>query len=327
VSTSPARVWVRAALSAAILLAGCLPKASLSRRDEASADRYALVVDVAVKTEGLELPPFSWHLSGAVDWSFTRPFRDGSLGHLARFDGLTASTTRQGAAAVATPTPLSSAFVELRSFADGQLLAVSGASPWVGNPGHAELLDVLWPALSPHLPSSRAEAAEPFVTSWPTWVEGGPKVRTRLEARYTPDGETWGYSGTLAGVGGYVTVAGQASGTVELGEGAARLGAHLFDWTRTVTTVWAGGRRIVQTLHITGSLRHVGTVPASLLDMPVGAPDAASDARGLHLRDGRRAEDPPVDLTETLPFLLLPDDLPAEERARLGAEVTGTGTM
>jgi hypothetical protein len=322
-----ARVSACAALAAVTLLGGCLPKGALSRRDEALADRYSLALDVAVRTEGLDLPPFVWHVEGAVDWSFTRAFRDGSLGHLARFDGLSATTTREGGPAVATPTPLDGAFVELRSFADGQLLAVTGASPWAGNPGHAEVLDVLWPALSPHLPSARADASAPLVTSWPTWVGGGPKVRTRLEARYAPAGETWAYTATLAGTGGYVTIAGQATGTVELGEGDARLGAHTFDWTRTVTTVWAGGRQIVQTQHLTGSLRHVGTVPAPLLDMPVGAPDAASDARALHLRDGRHAEDPPVDLTATLPFLLLPDDLPADVRARLGAEVAGTGSM
>ncbi len=327
---SCARVVGRAALAllaAGALLVGCLPKESLSRRDEVEADIYRLVLDMDVRTEGLDVAPFRWHVEGDVGWSYTRTFRDGSFGHLVRLDGMSGSVSREGASAMPVPVPVDGALVELRSFPDGQVLAVTGTSPWTGSAGALEVLDVLWPTLSPHLPGSRAEAAAPFITSWPTWVEGGPKVRTRLEASWAPTNGAWTYTGTLDGQGGYVAVTGRAEGRVKLGEGETRLLSHTFDWSREVRTTWMGGRVLTQAQHIVGSLQHTGRAPAPPLDMPVASDDVAADARALHLRDGRRVEDRPVDLASSLPFLLLPADLPADELARLRAEVVGAGSM
>ncbi|MDP2315720.1 MAG: hypothetical protein Q8P41_22675 [Pseudomonadota bacterium] len=309
------------------LMASCLPKTSLTRRDEVDADLYALTMDMDVATIGLDLPPFRWHVEGTVGVSYARTFRDGSMGHLVRLEGMTATVARNGGATQPVPAPFDGAYVELRAFPDGQLLAVAGASRWVGDAGHLEVLDVLWPALSPHLPSTRAEAGGPFITSFPTWVESGPRLRTRLETTWTVAGDAWSYAGTVRGEGGPVAVSGTAEGRVELGEGDTRIQAHAFDWSRAVTTTWSGGRQITQDQHIAGSLRHTGAAPAPLLDMPSGADDATADARPLHLRDGRVVEDRPVDLASALPFLLLPDDLPPAERARLRAEVAGAGSM
>ncbi|MDP2309959.1 MAG: hypothetical protein Q8P18_28330 [Pseudomonadota bacterium] len=334
---APSRA-LRAALAAwgaSWMLVGCLPKESLSRRDEVEADLYALALDMDVRTEGLDLPPFRWHVDGTVAWSYTRTFRDGSLGHLVRLVDTSATIGRSGAtgapgAPVAVRGPADGALVELRAFPDGQLLAVTGGSAWTGGGDHLEVLDLLWPLLSPQLPSSRAEAAAPFVTSWPTWIEGGPKVRTRLDASWkTSNPSTWSYDGSLSGQGGYVAIAGQASGTVGLGTGAEspRLLSHTFDWSRVVTTTWAGGKTVKQDQHIVGSLRHAGRAPAPPLDMPIASDDVAADARALRLRDGRVVEDGPVDLASALPFLLLPDDLTPEEVARLRSAVTGAGSM
>ncbi|MES2643532.1 MAG: hypothetical protein V4850_28870 [Myxococcota bacterium] len=315
-------------LAVGLLLVGCLPKESLSRRDELEADVYALVLDMDVRTEGVELPPFRWHVEGTVTWSYARTFRDGSMGHLVRLVDTSATVARGEGAPVPVRAPADGAHVELRAFPDGQLLAVTGASAWTGGGDHLEALDVLWPVLSPHLPGSRAEAAAPFLTSWPTWVEGGPKLRTRLEGSWESLGKgKWRYAGPLAGHDGYVSLTGTASGEVGLGEGDTRLLTHTFDWSRTVTTTWAGGRTVKQDQHIRGALRHTGRAPAPPLDLPQTANDVAADARALHLRDGRVVEDRPVDLPSTLPFLLLPDDLPPEEAARLRAAVTGTGSM
>lgn len=316
------------AVVAAGLLAGCLPKESLTRRDEVGADLYALSMDMDVRTDGVDVAPFRWHVEGTLSWSYTRTFRDGSLGHLVRVLDTTATITRDGGVPVPVRGPASGAHVELRTFPDGQLLAVTGASAWVGGADHLEVLDVLWPVLSPHIPESPGRAGTPFITSWPTWIEGGPKLRTRLEATWSPAGKgAWSYDGRLEGQGGYVSVSGRASGEVGLGSNDTRLLTHTFDWTRAVDTTWAGGKTIRQDQHLTGSLRHTGRAPAPPLDMPITSDNAAADALALRLRDGRVVEDRPVDLASTLPFLLLPDDLPPDELARLRSVVTGAGSM
>lgn len=310
-------------------LAGCLPKESLTRRDEVEADVYALALEMDVRTEGIEVAPFRWHVQGTVAHSYTRSFRDGSLGHLLRLVDTSAAISRGAAAPVPVRGPASGAHVELRAFPDGQLLAVTGASSWAGAGDHIEVLDVLWPIVSPHLPGSRREAGAPFITSWPTWIEGGPRLRTRLEATWDARNKgTWTYEGRLEGQGGYVVVAGQAHGEVALGgSGDPRLLAHTFDWSRVVTTTWAGGRIVKQDQRITGSLRHTGRASAPPLDIPIASDDVAADARPLRLRGGYAVEDRPVDLATTLPFLLLPDDLTPEEVARLRALVAGAGSM
>jgi hypothetical protein len=273
--------------------------------------------------------PFRWQLDGKVQASFTRAFRDGSLGILVRFTDLSASVQRPGAAPVPVPVGLEGAWLELRAFPQGDVLRLTGASRWAGEKGHLEVLDGLWPALSPRLPERGAP--DPLVSSWPNLIPGGPQVRDRLEAHWQSTraggAPVWTYAGTVSGEGGPVQASGPASGRVTLRNGVPRVDEHTFDWARTVSSTWGGGARVTQEWHTTGSLRHAGTAPAPLLDMPIGSDDASIDALPLKLRDGGVAEDPPVDITADLPFLLLPDDLSAADRARVHATLTGTGRV
>lgn len=300
-----------------VLLFGCLPKSSLSRRDELEAAVYTLALDVAVVTEGAAVEPFGWALEGKIEWSYARTFRDGSMGHLVRLYDLRGRVSR-GERVTQAPVGLEGALLELRSFPDGEVLLVSGIAPYVGDAGHLEVLDVLWPALSPHLPGSREEA-EKHTTSWPSWVAGGPKVRNRLVARWTRAGDVWSYAGALSSEGGYVRGQGDAEGEVALGGGGGRVRAHHFAWERATTTRWPGGALVTQTYVVRGRIAYVGTAPSPALALPVGADDPVADAMPVRLVDGREVRDPPVDLAATTPFLLLPDDLGDEERRAVRA--------
>jgi hypothetical protein len=329
----------RAAIVGIVLVAmpaclpGCLPKGALGRRDDVEADTYALALDVEVHTDGpVTIAPFHWMLAGTIAESYTRTFRDGSLGHLVRFEGMTGTVERPGAAPVPVPVALDGAFVELRAFPDGEVLKVSGVSRWVGEKGHVEALDLLWPVMCPHLPGSAREAADTFGTGWPAWASSaGLAVRSHLASRWSYAKEAgashWRYTGDLLGTGGYVRGAGHAEGDVILGTGAARLAAHHFDWTRTVDTDWSTGAHVTQTWHATGRVEHRGTAAAPLLDASLAGDDLGADALPVRLRDGRVVEDPPVDLGATLPFLLLPDDLPEVDRAQVRATLVGAGRV
>lgn len=316
---------LRASVCAAaggLLLQGCLPRHALTRRDELEADLYTLSLTVDVTTEGLDLPPFTYALDGEVAWSYTRSFRDGSMGHLLRFPTLRGQV-RRGDTTVDIAVPFSDAIFELRGFPDGEVLTVAGAPRWSADAGHLEVLDVLWPALSPHVPPSRAEA-EAFTSSWPAWVSNGPRVRQRLVARWTSLGDDrWAYAGALRGEGGNVTTTGDAAGEVELGTRLSRLVAHRFTGTRTTRTRWAAGAEVAQTFVVRGSLARYGAAPAPPLDMPIGEDDASADALPLRLRDGRTVEEPASAGAPDTPFVFLPDDLPAEERAALRAPLVG----
>ena len=317
-------------------MAGCLPKQALSRRDEVGAESYALSVTTDVTSAGaLTLEPFRWTLSGTLLTSYTRTFRDGSLGTLVRFSGVKSTISRGAGTPVSLPAslpaPLEGAHFELRAFPSGELLRVSGLSAYVGRRGHAEVLDLVWAALSPHLPGKKQGDA-PLITSWHHALRGGPGVRTRMEAGWRPvrmaAGAGWQYEGTLEGNGGYVRSSGTTRGEITLGgQGDPRVVAHRFDVARSVETAWPTGARAIQGWNTTGELRHVGTADAPPLEMPVGEADAEADARSLRLRDGREVSDPAVDGIESLPYLLLPDDLTEEAVAAVRATLAGTGRL
>ncbi|MFN7144693.1 MAG: hypothetical protein ACK4YP_13035 [Myxococcota bacterium] len=309
-----------------VVLAGCLPRHAILRRDEVEAHTYAMDVAMDVTTDGLDVPPFTWRVAGNVATSYARTFRDGSMGHLVRFSGLRGEVTRDGET-VAVPVPFAEATIEVRAFPDGEILTVTGGAAWTGENGHFEMLDAVWPALSPHLPGSKDEAAQ-FATSWPAWVPGGARVRNRLEAAWTPPssaGGTWSYRGTLSGKGGNVELEGTGTGEVSLMKGDQRIVSRsTFDWDRTTHTRWGAGVSVRQAFAIRGELAHVGTEPAPPLDMPVTSDDRAADALPLRLRDGRVVQDAASAPTPALPFVLAPGDLGDDARAALRARIDGT---
>jgi hypothetical protein len=315
---------IRLLLSATLLLSSCLPRQALSRRDEVEADRYRLSMELTVSTSGVPLDPFVWRLEGDLGWSFTRSFRDGSLGHLVRFDGLQGQIERAGSVR-AVPAVLGEALFELRAFGDGEVLVVSGAPAWAGEAGHSEHLDLLWALLSPHVPG-REDAGGGMVTSVPAWVDSGPRVRTRLRSTWSEDGDRLRYAGDISSEGGGVRGAGTFQGELTLGGREARVRTHAITWSREWETRWPGAA-VTQQVDGRATLTWLGDEPAPPLDMPLGMDDRNADATPLRLRDGRTVTDPPSVPAGPFPFLLVPDDLPVEEREALRSALVGAGTM
>jgi hypothetical protein len=301
------------------LLSGCLPKGSLGRRDELEADRYTVDVSITTTTSGdLALPPFTWTFHGALLASYTRTFRDSSVGRLIRFEG--------------TSTPLDQAWLELRTFLHGPVLSVGPLAPWAGTRGHVEQLDFLWPAISPVIPDLRRGRASEVDTSWPDRLRGAPDVRATAHTRWTVTehhGDTAHatYAGTVALAGGPVSATGTTSGAVDLDLASARVSRHELAWTRRITTTWAGGTKVVQDEQISAVIAYAGTAPSPALGLPPVQDDPLLDAAPLRLADGREPVDTPVDSAAALPFLLLPDGMGEEERAAVRSRLVEAGTI
>ncbi len=136
--------------------AGCLPQGALSRHEALPAERYQVHVDVAVTTSPESvLAPFdrSWRFELVTRWA--RDFRDGSRGRYVRFER---SAPDPGADS------LHDAWLELRTFDSGQILAVNPLAGHVGrDAGNLETLDLVWAALSPAPPDFSRRADVPLL--------------------------------------------------------------------------------------------------------------------------------------------------------------------
>lgn len=308
------------AVAALILLSACLPKESLTRRDEVGAELYDVSVRSDVTTTGLDVPPFAWELNAKVGWSYTRTFRDGSLGHLVEVLDARAGLVGGVAAPV-----LERAILELRTFPDGRLLKVAGATPWVGDGAHIEQLECLWFALSPHIPGPRA--ASPFLSSWPIWAFEGMRSHAGLTATWTASSDDrWSYSGNFERSGGYVTNRSVVSGAIELGAGDLRVAGASWAARGDIETKWPAAT-VQQSITTNLTLQHAGRGAAPALDMPPVGGDMAADARTLTLKDGRAAADVDVSARAKTPFLFLPDDLPEEQRGAARASLFVAGSI
>ncbi len=326
----------------ALPLAACLPKHAVSRHDELQADAYALEARVDVQTEGLpaeqSVPPFQMVWSGTAQVQWARSFRDGSIGRLVALEVVQARIVRDGAT-VSVPSALDGAWLELRAFDDGQVLSVEQLAPWVGTQGHVETLDVLWPVLSPvlspRIPELSVGQAAHDEVSYPTRIEGGPRLQTRMSL-------DWTLRDVRAGVGDY-TVSGSArassptvdstaslEGALRVDGRSARLLRHASSWTRTVDTRWPSGARVSQRQSLSLTLEWIGSSPAVPLEGGVDlvrGDDPVADATSLRRADGRAP--PPLvgPLIASLPFLLLPDDLPDDRLTEVRRVLLGPATL
>lgn len=285
---------------AALLLAGCLPRQALSRADELEATRYHARVRLRAR-EG-ELAEAEWSSEGDLIWQWTRTFRDGTFGHVVVFEGM---RTEDGGAA------WERAAVEVRSFRDGEIVAVDGLGPWAGTAGHLELADVLWPALSPRVPDAADTA---YRAAWPILYPRGPGVRYQTHGSWASAGGVDTWQGTLTGEGPVLQVRGTALARIERDRGGVR--GAMVQRVASLTTRWAGGREVHQQMEAEVTLERVGSVPALPLLDTYTRDDAASDALPVRLADGRVVDRAPV-RPDQLPFLLLPEASVAETRGTL----------
>lgn len=169
--------------------------------------------------------------------------RDGSEGVLVRFEAAEVE-----AASGALALPLQGRTALLRRFGDGEILQLDGAAHLVGTHRQGEILDLLWPLLSPHPPDLSPGEEARRTARWPLRVADEQGQRGLLEAtwRYLGservDGERIhhvAYSGRWETLGSDrlaptprgVRGEGEAAGEVWLTD-SLELVAHDFDWWR-----------------------------------------------------------------------------------------------
>ncbi len=311
-----------ALVAVALLVTACLPRSSYTRRDELPSERYVLLVDITTRHDLVDTP-FDWRWAGELRVAYARTFRDGSIGRLACFSGGRTSIVRDGATSP-TASDLDGACVELRAFVDGawpgDVLSVGPIGRWTGTGGHLELLDVVWPTLSPQIPTVDREGRGNATAAWPLNASRSGAPRARLTSgwaldRRSSDSAAYTWTGDLASTSGAVGVSGTASGELLVDLAASRVARHRSEWRRTVRVAFPT-REVVQDIRTTVTLVYAGEGPPMVV-APMPEDDAAADASPLTLADGHVLEDVRPEPRETLPFLLLPDDA---ELARL-AEV------
>lgn len=203
------------------------------------------------------------YLQGAAERSWTREFRDGSNGYLIRWVGLKEATQEDGPWA---PSPLSGRSVELRTFADGELLQIREVDHVSGAPRHGDSLDVLYPLLSPVVPSLNEGQTGRRRSGWPFVVSRSTSLRNDLEADWTLVERVDGvahltYTGALSGSGFdrrhamEAVVTGTAAGEIWVRESDAVPLRHRFEWVREVTATYGNtGAQVVQTQTFTGEV-------------------------------------------------------------------------
>jgi hypothetical protein len=281
----------------ALLLAGCLPRHALGRADEVMASRYTLEIVVAAEASG-DLPPVVWGARGDVVFAWTRTFRDGTEGHAALFEHMVGP---DGA-------PLwEGAVVEVRTFPNGEIVAIDGLAPWSGTGGHLELVDVLWPALSPRVPGAAGDATG--VAAWPVLFPQGPGARFTVSGTWDRAGATVSWSGPLTAASTSLHVEGETVGTFTR-DRAGLVRAHVQSH-RHVAAAWPA-----QEMTVTVDLTRVGLEAAPALDPPYPPGDATADARPLRYADGRVVARTLV-APEQLAFLLADADTSTRIRATL----------
>lgn len=199
-----------------LLLAGCGPKHPSVATERVQRYRLSLQAQTQTRTwrppsevappepdpVALGLAPYQQQavqLEALIELRPSREFDDGSLGWLVHFVEVQGTVllpdpqSDDGAAALvptgpASPWQLQGRSVELRTFPDGEVLAVDLAEHLVGAGRPGELLDVLFPVLSPFPPELDAGATTRRTSRWPLTVGGPRGWRHALHAAWTNQG-------------------------------------------------------------------------------------------------------------------------------------------
>lgn len=202
-------------------------------------------VDTALQPPAPELQDtlpasFGFDLELVVAVMDARRFRDDSLGRLVWID----QATLDGA-----PWGLAGRSVELRSFVDGEILAIGDGAHLAGLDRQGDSLEILFGLLSPHIPTlqegGRAPSANTFVVQVDPWR--GLRERTELDwthAGMVEDGWRLTYTGDWRGRGkggpegdeaGALVFDGQVAGELRVARADRALLAHQASWTRELS--------------------------------------------------------------------------------------------
>ena len=194
------------------------------------------------------------HLRGRVVMTRSRTYRDDSIGWTVRFDELQEGPTADGPW---IESGLEGRSIELRTFDDGQILAVVDAQHVTGDGRRGDVYDLLLPTLSPTVPALGSGDSAYRRSSWPFQVSSKSGTRSTLVAEYTHLGvesrrAELAYGGTLEGEGhddhldGELTLGGQVEGTVWMRTTDAVMVRHDAVWERDVVVEYASGARVAQ---------------------------------------------------------------------------------
>lgn len=181
-------------------LLGCAAhRARPAALEQAGLEGWTVSLAVDAETSGaLALPPMGLDVELDLRFGQVRRFRDGSLG-MALHARSEAAWLRQGEQRTPLEPPgLAGRTVELRTFPDGEILAVNLADHWVGPDRYGDVLDLLFPLLSPAPPALEEGAEAARAVTWQARLAGGRAWRGVVDAvwhnagQVTVEGvETW----------------------------------------------------------------------------------------------------------------------------------------
>jgi len=255
-----------------LMLLACVPKTVLPGSGPEKLYEVSVQADFDTSGEGVDVSDYAEQqvfLRGRLLKAETREFRDGSEGHMLRFESFEQAPTAEGPW---LRSELSGLSIELRVFPTGEILRVGDAAHIAGAPRHGEVFDILLPALSPMVPAVKPGKESWRRASWPFEVGYQRGWRNEVIALYANQGfedSALGrtahleYAGQLSGKGSdsrmeaEVEVTGEVSGAVWMRTSDAVLLRHELDWTRTVSATYSGDVTLTQVQHFVASARLV----------------------------------------------------------------------
>jgi len=193
-------------------------------------------------------------LSLDVSVQAVRTFRDGSVGKRVVF---TAAELKQNGQ-VAEGLELQGRAVELRTFPDGEILAIGWIDRIAGADRFMDVFEVMFPAISPAPPSVKANQSVKRRIIWPFLTDDGLRWDSAVDAVWSNQGleekqnrKAWHltYEGPWRIHGGrrgrqeviHYRATGSANGTAWFDKGTGDLIEHSFEWGRTVILKGPGG--------------------------------------------------------------------------------------
>ncbi len=151
----------------------------------------------------------SW--SGTISSKPARRFRDGSEGHLLRFQDVVVREGAAGGDLPAQPSPLSGRSAELRRFPSREILDIGLLEHLSDAEARGDLLLPLWAAISPVIPSLKPGRSSPQRANLPFKPERNRGARLVLDLDWTLLGEVeledgtgahhFSYQGAISGRG------------------------------------------------------------------------------------------------------------------------------
>ena len=219
------------------------------------------------------LEPVGLDLDLVVSTEPSLIFRDGSVGHRVRFDEATGSLRRDGQSTPAELT-LAGRTVEMRTFADGELLDVTELEHAAGLGRYGDIFDLIFPILTPSPPKVSGRDAVPRAMHWPVRLTDNETLLNTMWAQWslldsTAGGWHLGYEGRWSIRGSQEAAEtrvpaggdGSGSGEVWMSRDGVSVQRHTFQWQRTLVLIYAPHEdqviRLKQTQSFTGELERL----------------------------------------------------------------------